>query len=131
MYRAGRARFTRAGVGRVSWWPSCSTAPPPAEAAQGNGNGSSAAGTWLGLHQESDGTLRALATLTALYQDVPLSYAGPLSLEEPENALHPGALAVLADAIREAATRRQIILTTQSPNLITWCRADDLRAPLP
>jgi len=100
---------------------------PAAEAAPGNGHGSRGAGTWLGLHQESDGTLRALATLAALYQEVPPSYGGPLSLEEPENALHPDALAVLADSIREAATRRQIILTTQSPDLIARFRADELR----
>jgi predicted ATPase len=68
----------------------------------------------------SDGTLRALGVLVALYQGsngsgkpVPL-----VGIEEPEVALHPKALAVLLDALREASVSRQIIVTSHSPDLL-------------
>jgi predicted ATPase len=80
---------------------------------------------WFSLAQESDGTLRMLAMLVALYQSGP--YQTPIGLEEPENALHPGALAVLSDVLREAALRNQIIITTQSPDLISHFTVDELR----
>ncbi len=67
------------------------------------------------LAQESDGTLRMLGILTALYQ----SPARPLiTIEEPELAIHPGALGVLCDVINEASMRSQIILTTHNPDLL-------------
>jgi predicted ATPase len=68
----------------------------------------------------SDGTLRALGVLTALFagadgEDGP---AGPVGIEEPENALHPAASEVLVDALRDAAEHRQVIVTTHSPDLL-------------
>ena len=42
-------------------------------------------------------------------------------------ALHPGALLVLSDAITEASRRRQILITTQSPDLIDNFEVDSLR----
>ncbi|MEW6211609.1 MAG: AAA family ATPase, partial [Acidobacteriota bacterium] len=74
-----------------------------------------------------DGTLRMLAMLVALYQSEPPYAQTLLGLEEPENALHPGALAVLNDVFREAALRNQIIITTQSPDLISHFTVDELR----
>ena len=79
---------------------------------------------WFELAQESDGTVRMLAMLVALYQRVPRTLIG---LEEPENALHPGALAVLSDVLREATRRHQILIATQSPDLISRFKADELR----
>ena len=68
----------------------------------------------------SDGTLRALGVLVALLQGnqdtqkrVPL-----VGIEEPETALHPGAVAVLLDGLRDAANRTQVIITTHSPELL-------------
>lgn len=56
-----------------------------------------------------------LAILVALYQ----TPAPPLIvIEEPEANLHPGALGVLADVIKEASLRTQVIITTHSPDLI-------------
>lgn len=79
---------------------------------------------WFELNQESDGTLRLLGMLVALYQYQP---ARPfLALEEPENALHPGALAVLSDVLYEASKRRQILITTQSPDLISRFKVSEL-----
>ena len=83
---------------------------------------------WRDLGQESAGTVRASALLVALKQIIsPQKRMSPLAIEEPEIALHPGALAVMADEIREAASSRQIIITTQSPDLISRFRAEELR----
>jgi predicted ATPase len=63
----------------------------------------------------SDGTLRALAALVALFQ----SGAVPLAaLEEPAATLHPAAAAVLLDALLEAATYRQILVTSHNADLL-------------
>lgn len=67
------------------------------------------------LAQESDGTLRMLGILTALYQDPPRSL---IAIEEPELAIHPGALGVLCDVLKEASQRSQLIITTHNPDLI-------------
>ncbi len=68
----------------------------------------------------SDGTLRALGILTALFQSpggggrrVPF-----IGIEEPEAALHPGAAGVLRDALRSAARRTQVMVTSHSPDLL-------------
>ncbi len=61
----------------------------------------------------SDGTLRVLGILVALYQCVPL-----VGIEEPETALHPAASGVLLDGLRDAAHKRQIIITSHSPDLL-------------
>lgn len=65
----------------------------------------------------SDGTLRALAVLVALLQggDRPPSLVG---IEEPETALHPAAAGVLWDALTDASDRAQILVSTQSPDLL-------------
>ena len=62
----------------------------------------------------SDGTLRATALLTALFQPG-LEVVG---IEEPEISLHPKATHALADAITEASAARQIMVTTHSPEFI-------------
>jgi predicted ATPase len=63
----------------------------------------------------SDGTLRALAALVALFQ----SGAVPLAaLEEPAATLHPAAAAVLLDALLEAATLRQVLVTSHNADLL-------------
>lgn len=68
----------------------------------------------------SDGTLRALGALLALFQGATQEDAGRrlVGIEEPEAGQHPGAVEVLADAIREAAMRAQVIVTSHSPELL-------------
>lgn len=68
----------------------------------------------------SDGTLRALGVLLALFQgDTEEETERRLvGIEEPEAGQHPGALEVLADAIREAALHTQVIVTSHSPELL-------------
>ncbi len=83
------------------------------------------AAPWFDLSQESDGTLRMLGLLIGLYQVNPPR--GLVAVEEPEVNIHPGALAVLADVLREVSERRQVLLTTQSPDLISRFAVDDLR----
>lgn len=70
--------------------------------------------------QMSDGTLRALGVLVALFQGGGEEAVGPLvvGIEEPETALHPAAAAVLIDAMRDALSMRQVIVTSHSPELL-------------
>lgn len=68
----------------------------------------------------SDGTLRVLGILVALFQgdDNAQKSVTLVGIEEPETALHPGAVAVLLDGLRDAANRTQVIITTHSPELL-------------
>ena len=63
----------------------------------------------------SDGTLRLLCLLSILLDpDLP-----PLvCIEEPEVGLHPDAVRIVADLLREASERTQLVVTTHSPALI-------------
>jgi predicted ATPase len=68
----------------------------------------------------SDGTVRALGILVALFQTgngtgahVPL-----VGIEEPEIALHPAAAGLLLDGLREASRSTQVIVTSHSPDLL-------------
>ena len=78
---------------------------------------------WRGAVQESDGTLRIAGILTALLQPS----LGFIGIEEPEQTIHPGALGVLFDCIREASTRSQILLTTHSSELLDRLDVDEIR----
>ena len=82
-------------------------------------------GLWFDLSHESDGTLRLLAMLTALFQDPAPSLIG---LEEPELFIHPGAMAVLADTMKEASLRGQVLVATHSPDLINLLPIESIRA---
>jgi predicted ATPase len=68
----------------------------------------------------SDGTLRAVGILAALFQRGQGADTGPLlvGIEEPETALHPAAVGVLIDAMRDATTMRQVVVTSHSPELL-------------
>jgi predicted ATPase len=65
----------------------------------------------------SDGTLRALGVLVALFAATGETLS-PIGIEEPESALHPAAAGVLMDALRDASERRQVIVTSHSPDLL-------------
>lgn len=67
----------------------------------------------------SDGTLRSLAVLVALFQSRGIaSHVDAVGLEEPEAALHPAAAGVLFDAMREASASVQVLATTHSADLL-------------
>jgi predicted ATPase len=66
----------------------------------------------------SDGTLRALGVLTALFQGN-RDYAPSLvGIEEPEAALHPAASAALREALNRASHLTQVVVTSHSPDLL-------------
>lgn len=74
---------------------------------------------WKFLAQNmSDGTLRVLGILTALFQGNSDHLPSLIGIEEPETALHPGASGALREALRRAAERTQIIVTSHSPDLL-------------
>ncbi len=63
----------------------------------------------------SDGTLRYLCLLAILCDPEPPPL---ICIEEPELGLHPDILPKVADLMREAATRTQLIITTHSDILV-------------
>jgi predicted ATPase len=69
----------------------------------------------------SDGTLKFLCLAVAL-----LDHAPPrlICIDEPETGLHPDAVKLVADLVREASTRMQIIVTTHSDAFVD-CFTDE------
>jgi predicted ATPase len=68
----------------------------------------------------SDGTLRALGVLVALFQ-APANAHQPyrlVGIEEPEMALHPAASGVLTDSLQDASRYSQVLVTSHSPDLL-------------
>ncbi|MCL4178248.1 MAG: AAA family ATPase [Verrucomicrobia bacterium] len=65
--------------------------------------------------QFSDGTIRFICLATALLQPRPPS---TVVIDEPELGLHPYALEVLAQLLKESAQRTQLIVSTQSAPLL-------------
>lgn len=63
----------------------------------------------------SDGTIRWLALLIILLNPTP---APVTCIEEPELGLHPDMVGTLADLLREASTRTQLIVTTHSTGVV-------------
>ena len=63
----------------------------------------------------SDGTLRFLCLMAILFDPRPGTL---VCIEEPEIGLHPEALALVADALRDAAQRMQLVVTTHSDALV-------------
>ena len=74
----------------------------------------------------SDGTLRALGLLVAVFQRPAPSV---LVIEEPEATMHPGALGAVLDLLRHAGRSAQVIVTTHSPEALDakWIRNKHLR----
>ncbi len=74
-------------------------------------------------HQLSEGTLRFL-WLTTLLQSPGLTAV--TLLDEPEVSLHPELLMLLADMMREASSRTQIIVATHSDRLIQFLKPEEV-----
>lgn len=66
----------------------------------------------------SDGTLRVLGVLTALFQGNKDYSPVLIGIEEPETALHPAASAALREALTRASEHTQVIVTSHSPDLL-------------
>jgi predicted ATPase len=74
---------------------------------------------WRFLAQNmSDGTLRALGILVALFQGNPDYAPSLVGIEEPETALHPAASAALREALARASRETQVLITSHSPDLL-------------
>lgn len=74
---------------------------------------------WRFLAQNmSDGTLRALGVLAALFQGNRDYSPTLVGIEEPETALHPAASAALREALTRASAHTQVIVTSHSPDLL-------------
>ena len=70
----------------------------------------------------SDGTLRFICLAALLLQPyLPTT----ILLDEPELGLHPYAIALLAELLRGAATKTQVIASTQSVSLVNQFEPDD------
>ena len=63
----------------------------------------------------SDGTIRFIALLSILCHPNPPPL---ICIEEPEIAMHPDAVDLIAELLRKASERTQIIVTTHSPWLV-------------
>ena len=69
----------------------------------------------MGLWELSDGMLRFLCLATALLNPHPWPL---VAIDEPELGLHPGLLPIVAEMIKTAAERTQVLVTTHSPDLL-------------
>lgn len=74
----------------------------------------------------SDGTLRAVGLLTAIFQT---QRPKVLLIEEPEATIHPGALGAVLDALWHAKRFMQVIVATHSPDILEakWIEDRHLR----
>ena len=79
----------------------------------------------FGCHQLSDGTLRALALITVLSQPTE-RLPWLISIDEPELGLHPAAIALIAELCRSVSRHTQIILSTQSTELLDHFMVDEV-----
>ncbi len=70
----------------------------------------------------SDGTLRVLGMLVALFQDLGdrdrKQDPRLIGIEEPEYAVHPDALELLGDVLMHAAEHSQVVVTSHSTDLL-------------
>jgi predicted ATPase len=71
----------------------------------------------------SDGSIRFICLATALLQPDPPE---TIIIDEPELGLHPFAIAILAELIKSAAKRTQVIVATQSPAFIDQFSIEDV-----
>lgn len=71
----------------------------------------------------SDGMLRFLCLASALLNPQPRPL---VAIDEPELGLHPGLLPIVAEMIKTAAERTQVLVTTHSPDLLNCFNIGDV-----
>jgi predicted ATPase len=76
-------------------------------------------------HTLSDGTLRFICLTTVLMQPETLQ-PETLLIDEPELGLHPFAVHLLAGLLRSASKSHQVIISTQSPELLNEFEVEDV-----
>jgi len=78
---------------------------------------------YFNAHALSDGTLRFICMVTLLLIPEPPE---TILIDEPELGLHPYAITLLATLLRSAATRTQVIVSTQSVTLVNQFNPEDI-----
>lgn len=76
-------------------------------------------------HMLSDGSLRFICLATLLLQPVSL-LPDTILIDEPELGLHPYAITVLVDIFKQVAEDRQLIVSTQSVELVNELSPQDV-----
>ena len=76
-------------------------------------------------HVLSDGTLRFICLTTLLLQPQAL-LPDTILIDEPELGLHPFAINLLAEMLKEAAQSKQVIVSTQSVELLNNFQPEDV-----
>jgi len=71
----------------------------------------------------SDGTIRFICLATALLQP---NLPSTIIIDEPELGLHPYAIEILAELIKAASQKTQVVISTQSPALIDNFNPEDI-----
>ena len=82
-------------------------------------------GDILNASQLSDGTLRFACLATLLLQSHELQ-PPTILIDEPELGLHPHAISIFAELVHQLPEDRQIILATQSADLLNEFDAEDI-----
>lgn len=78
---------------------------------------------YFNAYHLSDGTLRFICLTTLLMQPHPPE---TIIIDEPELGLHPNAIAKLSGLLKKIDNRHQIILSTQSTDLIDYFNPEDI-----
>ena len=82
-------------------------------------------GRAFGPRQLSDGTIRFTCLATLLLQPVQMQ-PSTILIDEPELGLHPAAITILAALLSRASEARQVIVSTQSVDLLNEMRPEDV-----
>ncbi|MBM4274283.1 MAG: chromosome segregation protein SMC [Deltaproteobacteria bacterium] len=65
----------------------------------------------------SDGTLRILGLLLAVYQP---GFHSVIAIEEPESTVHPAVTEIIIEVLMDASNERQVLITTHSPDILDY-----------
>ena len=82
-----------------------------------------ASDAYLDAEQLSDGTLRMMCLVTPLMQP---ELPAVILIDEPELGLHPAALALFCALVKKAAKDSQIIISTQSIDIVNQFSPEDI-----
>ena len=81
--------------------------------------------SYFNANSLSDGTLRFICLATLLLQPAE-KMPTTILLDEPELGLHPAAIQLLINLLQSAATRTQVIVSTQSVTLINQLQSESI-----
>ena len=79
----------------------------------------------LKAHMLSDGALRFICLVTLLLQPISL-LPDTIIIDEPELGLHPYAITVLAEIFQQVSESKQLIVSTQSVELVNELSPEDI-----